>query len=182
MTSNFARGVAVAASIAVAMPPPAAVAQALKPVPVSVEATATKFNVQQLDALLAPIALYPDPLLIQMLMASTFPLQVVAASRWLQQDDNKNVKGDALVKALESQDWDPSVKSILPFPQVLAMLNDNLDWTQQLGYAVANQQDEVLDSIQRLRLQAQRAGNLKTTEQQRVEVQNETIIIESADP
>jgi hypothetical protein len=87
-----------------------------------------------------------------------------------------------LEKALEGQNWDPSVKSIVPFPQVVAMLNDNLDWTQQLGYAVANQQSDVLDSIQRLRRQAQEAGNLKTTQQQRVEVREQTVIIEPAEP
>ena len=182
MTSSFVRGVAMVASLAAAAPPPTVFAQGLKPGPVAVEANATRFNVEQLDALLAPIALYPDPLLTQLLMASTFPLEVVAASRWLQAADNKKLKDGALVKALEGQNWDPSVKSIVPFPQVVAMLNDNLEWTQQLGYAVANQQSDVLDSIQRLRRQAQEAGNLKTTPQQRVEVTEQTIIIEPAEP
>jgi Protein of unknown function (DUF3300) len=180
MTSSFARGVALATSLAVAAPPPTTFAQNLKPAAVAVEATATRFNIEQLDALLAPVALYPDPLLTQLLMASTFPLEVVSASRWLQADDNKKLKDDALAKALEGQNWDPSVKSIVPFPQVVAMLNDNLEWTQQLGYAVANQQSDVLDSIQRLRRQAQEAGSLKTTSQQRVEVTEQTIIIEPA--
>src|SRR5215470_17665934 len=106
----------------------------------------------------APIALYPDELLTQVLMASTYPLQVVTASRWLEKGDNKNLKGDALAKALENESWDPSVQSLVPFPQVIAMMNENLEWTQQLGYAVATQQAAVLDSIQRLRRQAQKGG------------------------
>ena len=183
MNRNFVRGVVLVGSISLALPPPPAFAQTLKPAPVGVEASATEFNIEQLDALLAPIALYPDQLLTQMLMASTYPLQVVAASRWLAEDGNKDLKGDALEKALQNQSWDASVKSIVPFPQVLAMLNDHLDWTQQLGYAMANQQAAVFDSIQRLRRQAQNAGNLKTTEQQRVEVrENNIVYIEPADP
>jgi Protein of unknown function (DUF3300)/Putative peptidoglycan binding domain len=145
-------------------------------------AEATEFDVEQLDAMLASIALYPDELLIQILMASTYPLQVVAASRWLEQGDNKNLKGDALAMALERENWDPSVKSLVPFPQVIAMMNDNLEWTQQLGYAVAAQQAAVLDSIQRLRRQAESAGNLETTSQQRVVVEKENIVIQPADP
>src|SRR5262249_41371180 len=139
-------------------------------------------NVEQLDAMLAPIALYPDELLTQLLMASTYPLQVVAASRWLEKDNNKDLNGDALANALESESWDPSVKSLVPFPQVIAMLNDNLEWTQQLGYAVATQQAAVLDSIQRLRHQAQGVGSLKTTEQQRVVVEGDNIVIQPANP
>jgi hypothetical protein len=183
MHRQFMRGVVFVGSMALALPPPPAFAQGLKPGAIAVDASATEFNVAQLDALLAPIALYPDQLLTQMLMASTYPLQVVAASRWLAEGSNKELKGDALEKALQSQNWDASVKSIVAFPQVLAMLNDHLDWTQQLGYAMANQQAAVLDSIQRLRLQAQKAGNLKTTEQQRVEVrENNIVYIEPADP
>ncbi len=91
------------------------------------------FTVQQIDALLAPIALYPDTLLTQVLMASTFPLQVVAAARWLKEGDHAALKGDALTRALEPLDWDPSVKSLIPFPQALSQLDNNLEWTQQLG-------------------------------------------------
>src|SRR5689334_24171568 len=91
------------------------------------------FDRQQLDALLAPIALYPDTLLTQLLMATTFPLQVVDAERWLQNPAHKDLKGDALVQALAAVNWDPSVKSLVPFPQVLAQLNANLDWMQQVG-------------------------------------------------
>src|SRR5882672_3461564 len=145
MSRRFVRGVVVVSAIALALPPPQAFAQP-KPVPVAQSATATQFNVEQLDAMLAPIALYPDELLTQTLMASTFPLQVVAAARWLKEGSNKDLKGDALTKALEKENWDPSVKSLVPFPQVLTMLNENLEWMQQLGYAVAAQQPAVLDS------------------------------------
>src|SRR5271155_1865274 len=92
------------------------------------------------------------------------------------------VKGDGVAKALESETWDPSVKSLVPFPQVLAMLNDNLTWTEQLGYAVATQQAAVLDSLQRLRQQAQKAGSLKTTREQRVVVREDNVVIQPADP
>lgn len=124
------------------------------------------FGPQQLDALLAPIALYPDTLLTQLLMATTFPLQVVAAERWLQDPAHRELKGDALVHALAKVDWDPSVKSLVPFPQVVAQLNGNLDWMQQVGYAFAAQQRDVFDSIQRLRRQAQSTGHLESTPQQ----------------
>ena len=179
MQQNIVRAVVFVTAIAVALPPPS-FAQP-KPAPVAAEG-ATEFNVEQLDALLAPIALYPDELLTQTLMASTYPLQVVAASRWLAEGDNKDLKGDALTKALESESWDPSVKSLVPFPQVIAMMNDNLEWTQQLGYAMATQQAAVFDSIQRLRRQAQKAGSLKTTEQQRVVVQEDNVVIQPANP
>jgi hypothetical protein len=160
-------------------PPPSAFAQAAAPAPASAptpdaaakptDASTAAFNPDQLDALLAPIALYPDTLLVQVLMTSTFPLQIVTASRWLAEGDNKSLTGDALAAAVEKQTWDPSVMSLVPFPQVLAMMNDKLDWTQQLGYAFATQQGDVMDSVQRLRQQAQAAGNLKTNDQQVVQ-------------
>src|SRR5690349_4811727 len=129
------------------------------------------FDPQQLDALLAPVALYPDTLLTQLLMATTFPLQVVEAVRWLEDPAHKDLKGDALVQALTAVNWDLSVKSLVPFPQVLAQLNANLDWMQQVGYAFAAQQREVFDSIQRLRRQAQATGHLESTPEQVVRVE-----------
>jgi hypothetical protein len=152
-----------------------------RPAPVCQEA-ATEFNVKQLDAMLAPIALYPDELLTQVLMALTYPLQVVAAARWLEEGDNKKLKGTALTQALGSESWDPSVKSLVPFPQVLTIINADLEWTEQLGYAMATQQAAVLDSIQRLRREAQKAGRLKTTEQQCVVVQEDNVVIQPAYP
>jgi uncharacterized protein DUF3300 len=138
------------------------------------------YNTEQLDALLAPIALYPDALLTQILMAATFPLQVVEAARWADQPANKALSGDALTKALEAQPWDPSVKSLLPFPQVLAQMNEHLDWMQQLGYAFADQQAAVMDSVQRLRLQAQESGHLQSSPQQVVRTEQQSIVIEPA--
>jgi hypothetical protein len=172
------RLVAAIATISIVLPQPALMRTPLAAV--SAETVVTTFNAEQLDALLAPIALYPDALLVQMLMAMTYPLQVVETSRWLEQPANKDLKGDALATALEKNAWDPSVKSLVPFPQVLAMLNGKLDWMQQLGYAFAIQQADVMNSVQRLRRQAQAAGSLHTTEQQRVVVEKETIIIEPA--
>lgn len=138
------------------------------------------FKQEELDQMLAPIALYPDSLLSQILMASTYPLEVVQADRWLNQ--NKNLKGDALAKALEAQSWDPSVKSLVNFPQVLLMMNEKLDWTQRLGDAFLAQQKDVMATVQRLRAKAQKAGNLNSSKEQTVKVEKEYIIIESASP
>ena len=146
------------------------------------QAEAPQFSAEQLDALLAPIALYPDALLTQILMASTYPLQVVEASRWYNQLGHDNLQGDALAQALEPLPWDPSVKSLVPFPQVVAMLNSDLDWMQQLGYAFATQQADVMNSIQQLRHQAQASGTLKSTAQQNVVEDDGTIGIEPANP
>ena len=127
------------------------------------------FTPEQLDQILAPIALYPDALLSQTLMAATYPLEVVEAARWTQA--NPNLKGDAAVQAVKTKDWDVSVKSLVAFPQTLSMMNNNLDWTQKLGDAMIGQQKDVADSIQRLRAKAAAAGNLKTTPQQKVTTQ-----------
>jgi uncharacterized membrane protein YgcG len=139
----------------------------------------------QLDQLVAPIALYPDPLLAQVLMASTYPLEVVQADRWVKA--KKSLKGDKLKAALDKQDWDASVKELVSTPTVLAMMNDQLDWTQALGDAVLAQQADVMDAIQRLRSKAQANGKLETTKQQKVTVkQNQgsapIIEIEPASP
>jgi Protein of unknown function (DUF3300) len=125
----------------------------------------------QLDQLVAPIALYSDPLLAQVLMASTYPLEIVQADRWGKA--NKSLKGDALTAALDKQDWDASVKQLVSTPTVLAMMNDKLDWTQALGDAVLAQQADVMDAIQRLRAKAQANGKLETTKQQKVTVKQE---------
>jgi hypothetical protein len=138
------------------------------------------FKQEELDQILAPVALYPDDLLTQVLMASTYPLEIVQADRWTKK--NKDLKGDTLAKALEAQPWDPSVKSLVNFPQVLSMMSDNLDLTQKLGDAFLAQQKDVLATVQRLRAKAEASGNLKTTKEQKVVVEKETIIIESANP
>jgi len=143
-------------------------------------AGAKTFKSEELEQVLAPIALYPDSLLVQILMASTYPLEVVQADRWAKQ--NKNLKGDALAKELEKQPWDPSVKSLVNFPQVLEMMSQKLDVTQKLGDAFLAQQKDVMDTIQKLRKKAEASGNLKTTKEQKVIVEKETIVIQSASP
>jgi hypothetical protein len=118
----------------------------------------------QIEQLVAPIALYPDPLLTQILMASTYPLEVVEAARWSR--DNPDTKGQWLENAMQGEPWDPSVKSLTAVPQTLKMMNDKLDWTQQLGDAFLAQQQDVLDAVQKLRAEAKGAGNLQSTPQQ----------------
>ncbi len=177
------RVVAWVCTAAMLVPPwglPAGVAQAQ---PADAAATQVAgYSPEQLDALLAPIALYPDALLTQVLMASAWPLQVVEAARWVTVPGNAALQGDALAQALQTQPWDPAVKSLVPFPTVLALMNSQLDWLQQLGYAFATQQGDVLDSVQRLRRQAQATGCLKTNEQQVVTVQGPSIVIAPASP
>ena len=116
----------------------------------------TMFRQEELDQMLAPIALYPDELLVQVLMAATYPLEVVQASRWVQA--NPSLRGDRLAAALEQQDWDPSVKSLVNFPSVLQMMNDQLEWTQRLGDAFLAQKDQVMGTVQQLRQRAQAQG------------------------
>jgi Protein of unknown function (DUF3300) len=124
----------------------------------------------QLDALVAPIALYPDALLSLVLMASTYPLEVVQADRWA--SANKSLQGDALKAALDQQNWDDSVKSLTATPTVLDLMSNKLDWTQQLGDAVLAQQPDVMDAIQRLRTKAQANNKLQSTSQQAVTTQS----------
>ena len=138
----------------------------------------------ELDQLVAPIALYPDPLLAQVLMASAYPLDIVQAERWL--EANKNLKGDALKAAVDKQPWDDSIKSLVATPDVLQMMSSKLDWTQKLGDAVVAQQADVMDAIQRLRTKAQANNKLQSTKEQKVTVQQvqnrQVIAIEPTDP
>lgn len=149
-------------------------------VPAAHAQTAAKISNQQLDSLTASVALYPDALLAQVLMASTFPQDVAAAAAWSRA--NPNVKGDDAVRAVASEPWDPSVQSLVAFPQVLATMASKPDWVAQLGNAFLAQPNDVMDSVQRLRRQAQQAGNLKTSEQQKVIVEQSTIQIVPANP
>jgi hypothetical protein len=139
---------------------------------------------QDLDQLLAPIALYPDALIAQILMASTYPLEVVEAARWTK--ENPNVKDKALEDAMQKQTWDESVKALTSVPQVLKQMNENLSWTQKLGDAFLADQAAVLATVQTLRGKANQAGNLKSTPEQTVKtetVENKTVyVIESAKP
>jgi hypothetical protein len=151
-----------------AAPPPAAADQLLK--------------AEELDALVAPIALYPDTLLAEVLMASTYPLEVVQADRWA--TENKALKGDQLKAAVDKLTWDDSVKSLIATPSVLTMMSTKLDWTQKLGDAVLAQQPDIMDAVQRLRTKAQANKKLQSTKEQKVSVKQEqskqVIVIEPA--
>lgn len=137
---------------------------------------------EEIDQLTASIALYPDDLIAQMLSASTYPVEIVQAARFVK--EKKDLKGEKLMAAAKDKDWDPSVKAMLGFPDVLAMMDEKLDWTTKLGDAFLSQQRDVMDSIQRLRRKANEAGNLKTTQEQKVvvEQQTQTIVIQPANP
>ena len=147
-------------------------------------AEAKTFSQAELDQLVAPIALFPDALLAQVLMASTYPIELVYADRWIA--GNPGLKGTALEDALQSQTWDPAVKSLTTFPQVLQMMSSKLDWTQKLGDAFLAQQTDVMATVQTLRAKALAEGTLKDSKEQKVIVvteNNVTIIkIEPADP
>jgi len=138
------------------------------------------FKQEELDQIVAPIALYPDTLIAQILMSSTYPLEVVQAERW--QKKNKELKGDALKAALDKQPWDDSVKSLANFPDVLNMMSEKIDWTQKLGDAFLAQQKQVMDTVQSLRKKAEAEGNLKSSKEQTVTNSEGAIIIEPADP
>jgi hypothetical protein len=138
----------------------------------------------ELDSLVSPIALYPDPLLAQALAASTYPLEIVTARRWVQQ--NSNLKGKALVEAAGKQDWDPSIQALVAFPDVLQMMDQSLDWTTALGNAFLAQQSDVMAAVQRMRMKAQQSGKLESNAQQQVQTSTvegqPTIVIQPADP
>ena len=134
----------------------------------------------QLQQLVAPIALYPDSLVAQILAASTFPEQVVEADRWVQA--HLDLKGDALAQAVDQQPWDPSVKALAAFPSVLGNMDKNISWTSSLGDAYYNQEQDVMDAVQVMRQKAEAAGNLKTTPQQTVATEGSTITVEPASP
>jgi uncharacterized protein DUF3300 len=140
----------------------------------------TKQTSDQLRQLVAPIALYPDSLVAQILAASTFPDQIVEADRWVRA--HPDLKGDDLAKAVDKQPWDASVKAITAFPSVLGNMDKNLSWTSSLGDAYYNQEKDVMDAIQEMRQKADKAGNLKDTPQQTVEKQGSTIVIQPAQP
>ena len=134
----------------------------------------------RLQQLVAPIALYPDSLVAQILAASTFPEQVVEADRWLQA--HPDLKGDALGQAVDPQPWDPSVKALTAFPSVLGNMDKNLSWTSSLGDAFFNQQQDVMDAVQVMRQRAQAAGNLRSTPQETVADQGSAVVIQPATP
>ncbi|MFT3731539.1 MAG: DUF3300 domain-containing protein [Hyphomicrobium sp.] len=146
------------------------------------QAADEKFTKQQLDQMLAPIALYPDDLLSNVLMAATYPLDVVEAQRWRSAPENANLQGDALTNALKSKNWDPSIKALVQFPDVLKMMSDQLDWTQKVGDAFLAQQDDVMNEVQFLRSKADSSGHLKSNSQQTVTQDDGAYVIRPADP
>ena len=153
---------------------PPTLAQALQP------PQPAALSVAQLDQLVAPIALYPDELVAQVLAAATYPAEVVEADRWLQAD--AGLKGQTLGGAVDAQPWDPSVKGLVQFPALLGMMDRNLAWTSSLGEAYMNGPQAIMDAIQRLRQRAQQAGNLRSTPQQTVTTEGADIAIEPAQP
>ena len=139
-----------------------------------------QFRQQELDQMLAPIALYPDSLLSQILMASTYPLEIVEAARWVKA--HPTIQGDQAVQATDQYHWEPSVKSLVAFPNVLAMMDEQLDWTERLGDAFLSQEPEVLDTVQNLRQRASANGTLQSTAQVRIDQEGQNISITSPDP
>jgi hypothetical protein len=140
----------------------------------------TQQTPEQMQELVAPIALYPDSLVAQILAAATFPEQVVEADRWLQA--HPDLKGDDLAKEVDKQPWDPSVKALTAFPTVLGNMDKNISWTSSLGDAYYNQQQDVMDAVQVMRQKAEQAGNLKTTPQQTVTTDGPNVVIQPVDP
>ncbi len=162
------------------------VAQDVAPPVQPASVAAPSLTQQQLDQLVAPAALYSDPLLADVLTASTYPLEVVEAHRWISDPANAALAGDALNAALAGdalnaalavQNWDPSIKALVPFPEVLTMMDNHLDWTEHLGEAFLAQQGDVMDAVQRLRHRAQIAGTLKTSPQQTVASDGDDVTI-----
>ena len=157
---------------------------AITPQDTAANQEAVKLPADQLDSLVAPIALYPDPLLSQTLVASTYPLEIVQLQQWLAQ--NKNLKDKALTDAAMKQPWDASIQAMAVLPDVVKQLADNIKWTTDLGNAFLAQQSDVMDAVQRMRAKAKDKGNLKTTEQQKVETQTvenkQVIVIQPSSP
>ena len=152
--------------------------------PAAAPEAAVKIPADQLDSLVAPIALYPDALLSQTLVASTYPLEIIQLKQWL--DQNKSLKGKALADAAQKQDWDPSIQALAPLPDLVKQLAENIKWTTDLGNAFLAQQSDVMDAVQRMRKKAQDAGNLKPSEQQKVETKvvesKQVVIIQQTSP
>src|SRR5438309_4292650 len=135
---------------------------------------------KELQQLVAPIALYPDALVAQILAAATYPTEIVEADRWVQQ--HPELKGEQLAQAVDQQSWDPSIKAITQFPSVLASMDKNLSWASALGDAYVNQQQAVLDAVQTMRKRAQQAGNLESTPQETVSTQGQSVVIQPVNP
>jgi hypothetical protein len=159
-------------------------AQSPEKPPTSAEEADVKLPPDQLDSLVAPIALYPDPMLAQVLAASTYPLEIIQLQQWLAK--NKDLKDKALADAVAKQPWDPSIQGLAAVPEVVKRLSDDIQWTTELGNAFLVQQNDVMDAVQRMRKKAKDAGNLKSTEQQKVETKvvesKEVVVIQQSNP
>ena len=154
---------------------------AVTPVRAQIQVQASHFYTQaELDQMLAPIALYPDALLSQVLMAATYPIEVVEAARWSRA--NSGLQGDDAVRAVENEDWDPSVKSLVAVPQILQRMDERREWTRALGDAFLAQEPQMMDQVQQLRQRAQAAGHLRSDERIRVERQGPVIVLQPASP
>jgi Protein of unknown function (DUF3300) len=169
---------AAAAGAGIQAPPAAPAPRTIIPAPPPDGAAAPDaLAPAELEALVAPIALYPDPLLGQVLVAATYPLEVVQAQQWIAQQPD--LKGDALLEAAQKQPWDPSVQALVAFPDLIKRLSENIGWTTDLGNAFLAQQSELMDAVQRLRLQAKQEGKLSSGEQQTVttkQVEQRTVV------
>jgi hypothetical protein len=167
----------LSASVVFAQTPPPPPGNPPPPPP---DAAQSVFSQQELDQMLAPIALYPDALLSQILMAATYPLEVVQAARWSRA--NTSLRGEQAVNAVAQNNWDPSIKSLVAFPQIIQMMDEKLDWTERLGDVFLSQETQVMDTIQNLRQRAYAAGNLKSSDQIYVEPQEQNIAVAPANP
>ena len=161
-------GAVLAALLLLASTGPCLLAQDAPP---SLPPPSQTLTANQLDNLVAPVALYPDPLLSQVLVACTYPLEIVQAFQWI--GHNPGLTGPALTQAAQQQNWDPSIQALVVFPDVLKRLNDDITWTTNLGNAFLAQQQDVMDAVQRMRQQAQQAGKLASTPQQNVVAENQ---------
>ena len=184
MKSNLIHAVAgaVLAAVVAATAGDAQALPAAQQGPGAATQTAPLLTPERLDQMLAPIALYPDELLGDILMAATYPLDVVEAARWRQDPRNASLKGDQLIAALQQQNWDPSVKSLAPFASILRMMDAKLEWTERLGEAFLADPKAVMDAVQRLRRRAQIAGRLVSGPQEIVQTAQGEITIEAPTP
>ena len=188
MSSNRASlGMRVTAAVCAAILVPSPLVSSSLPSPQAATTTtssAPRIPNDQLDSLVAPIALYPDPLLAQVLAAATYPLEIIQLQQWLTK--HPDLKGEALAAAVEKENWDPAVQGLAALPDVVKRLGDDIKWTNDLGNAFLAQQSDVMDAVQRMRKKASDTGNLKTTEQQKVTTQvvqtKEVIVIQQANP
>jgi hypothetical protein len=176
--------VAVLCALLIAPGSAATAAQQTQAAAPAAQEASPKLSSDQLDSLVAPIALYPDPMLSQTLVASTYPLEIVQLQQWLEK--HKDLKDKALADAVQKENWDPSIQAMAGLPEVVKQLADNIKWTSDLGNAFLAQQEDVMGAVQRMRKKAMDAGNLKTTEQQKVEtkvVESKTVVVvEQANP